>query len=42
MKVNPLSNHIRETSESLLLTPAMARWLHAALGELLTEGKEEG
>lgn len=34
---NPNSNHIRETWDALVLSTADARWLHAALGELLAE-----
>lgn len=37
---NPNSNHIRETLDALLLTAEDARWLHAALGEMLADTGE--
>ena len=39
--LNPDSNHICETLDAMVLNTAHARWLYAALGELLAEASHE-
>lgn len=41
-KVNdPDAHHIRDTIESMCLTPDQQRWLYTALGEMLAEQETE-